>query len=224
MLGVEPRRPHHGWPGRRDDVRHGVPGPKGPGTPTPGPGGSPGKREPTRRQPSSSRRSHAHERSNLCQDTVAARGTPVRDTRPAPTQAVGMGLASSHPLAAAPFAPPQVPDRHGFTVAISIASAMLIARRRSRMESSRPRLRQTSMERLWSPVATRGNRWRMRRRRSENDCRELRPVAAKMPRKEGSPVRVRQRALQSAGTRRFLVQTDSLRVERTVDMEPFMEL
>src|SRR6266540_2909845 len=65
--------------GARDDVRHGVPGPKGPGTPTPGPGGSPGEREPTRRQPSSSRRSHAHERSNLRQDTVTVRGIPVRD-------------------------------------------------------------------------------------------------------------------------------------------------
>ena len=52
---------------------------KGPGTPTPGPGGSPGKREPTRRQPSSSRCSHAHERSSLRQDTVSARGIPVRD-------------------------------------------------------------------------------------------------------------------------------------------------
>jgi hypothetical protein len=66
--------------GRRSSRRS---GPEGPGTPTPGPGGSPGKREPTRRQPSSSRRSHAHERSNLRQDTLTARGIPVRDAEAA---------------------------------------------------------------------------------------------------------------------------------------------
>ena len=42
--------------------------------------------------------------------------------------------------------------------------------------------------------------------------------------KEGSTVRVRQRACKSAARRRFCVQIDLLRIERAVGMEPFMEL
>jgi hypothetical protein len=42
--------------------------------------------------------------------------------------------------------------------------------------------------------------------------------------RRGSTVRARQRALQSAAGRRFLVQDNLLVVERAVDMEPFMEL
>jgi hypothetical protein len=57
--------------GAKDDVRHGVPGPKGPGTPTPGPGSSSGRREPARRHASRSRQIPAHERSIHSQDTLS---------------------------------------------------------------------------------------------------------------------------------------------------------
>jgi hypothetical protein len=42
--------------------------------------------------------------------------------------------------------------------------------------------------------------------------------------KEGSTVRVHQRALQNAARRRFCVQVDLLVVHRAMGMEPVMEL
>ena len=67
--------------GRRErhESRHGVPGPKSGGTPTPGPVGPPGKRERPRGRPGSSRHSHARERSNLLHDTSPREESTTRE-------------------------------------------------------------------------------------------------------------------------------------------------
>jgi hypothetical protein len=78
------------------------------------------------------------------------------------------------------------------------------------------------MEHLWSPAgATGGNQWQMGHLRKPLKQADPQPVAnhgsgSKIMVRRGSTVRVRQRALQKAPRRRFLVQSDLLIVERAV--------
>jgi hypothetical protein len=83
------------------------------------------------------------------------------------------------------------------------------------------------MERLWSrAVATARKPDSVETRSNTPIGNRWQPAATVSERMvwRGSTVRVRQRALQKRRNRRFLVQTDLLRVERAVGMEPFMEL
>jgi hypothetical protein len=91
------------------------------------------------------------------------------------------------------------------------------------------RFRPIGMEQLWNRGgATAGKRSALRPGENGLIWGEPLPPAATRCRldrmvRRGSTVRVRQRALQKRRNRRFLVQTDLLRVERAVSMEPFME-
>jgi hypothetical protein len=105
-----------------------------------------------------------------------------------------------------------------------------LRQRQTTRNEGRRQHRQQTMEPLWSPVgATGGNRWQITKPQKRQ--KRAKTVAAgcdQLPKgahgKEGVSVRVRKRLCKSAARRRFLVQIIVLRLERAVDMEPFMEL